>query len=246
MGRFSRPLAAALLERVVLCLLDSGPWTSARDRVRSTAQLVDRLGADAVAAIDPSEPFVTALASAPAGRRRTTGWSRVAALGRRLVRPGHGQPRRQLHDRARTGAARDGSRGPRRRHGGGDACGTSRRTPARSGSSTPPPTTSTRPRPTRSTCRGRGPAALAHLVRFGRPRGASTSDRSSSRWPSGPSTSGGSRSPTASGPSGAYVATLDDEHRAAVRRRCAERIGLADETAAFELPVRARCVVARA
>ena len=62
MGRFSRPLAHALLDR-----LDLGPGARAVDvgcgPGALTELLVERLGADAVAAVDPSEPFVDALTS---------------------------------------------------------------------------------------------------------------------------------------------------------------------------------------
>ncbi|KQW52973.1 SAM-dependent methyltransferase [Nocardioides sp. Root1257] len=60
MGRFSEPLAVAFAEyaglRAGQTALDVGSGPGAL-----TTQLVDRLGADAVAAVDPSPPFVAAL-----------------------------------------------------------------------------------------------------------------------------------------------------------------------------------------
>jgi SAM-dependent methyltransferase len=60
MGRFSTPLAAGFLE-----LVDAQPGQRALDVGCGpgvlTAPLVERLGADAVAAIDPSESFLAAL-----------------------------------------------------------------------------------------------------------------------------------------------------------------------------------------
>jgi SAM-dependent methyltransferase len=62
MGRFSTPLAAELLTLTDLApgdrVLDVGCGPGAL-----TAQLVDRLGPDAVAAVDPSESFVAAVRS---------------------------------------------------------------------------------------------------------------------------------------------------------------------------------------
>jgi SAM-dependent methyltransferase len=59
MGRYSRPLAARLAD-----LLDLAPGQRALDvgcgPGALTDQLVDRLGADSVAAVDPSGPFVEA------------------------------------------------------------------------------------------------------------------------------------------------------------------------------------------
>ena len=61
MGRFSRPLSAALLERLAVApgqrALDVGCGPGAL-----TTLLADRLGTDSVAALDPSAPFVEALA----------------------------------------------------------------------------------------------------------------------------------------------------------------------------------------
>ncbi len=61
MGRFSRPLSAAVVER-----LDPQPGRRAVDvgcgPGALTSLLVERLGASAVAAVDPSESFVSALA----------------------------------------------------------------------------------------------------------------------------------------------------------------------------------------
>jgi SAM-dependent methyltransferase len=60
MGRFSVPLAPLFLDRVPMHrgqrVLDVGCGTGAL-----TAKLVERLGADLVAAVDPSEPFVRAV-----------------------------------------------------------------------------------------------------------------------------------------------------------------------------------------
>ena len=60
MGRFSEPLAVAFAEyadlRAGQTALDVGSGPGAL-----TTRLVDRLGADAVAAVDPSPPFVAAL-----------------------------------------------------------------------------------------------------------------------------------------------------------------------------------------
>src|SRR5688572_3079557 len=60
MGRFSVPLASRFLDRVRLRpgqrVLDVGCGPGAL-----TTALVDRLGADHVAAVDPSEPFVAAV-----------------------------------------------------------------------------------------------------------------------------------------------------------------------------------------
>ena len=84
-----------------------------------TAVLVDRVGADNVAAVDPSEPFVAAARGALPGRRRPRG-RRPRTLPfaddalRRRARPA----RRPLHDGPGRRAPRDGARdapGRRRR-----------------------------------------------------------------------------------------------------------------------------------
>ena len=85
MGRYSRQLSAQMADlagvRAGQRVLDVGCGPGAL-----TAELVTRLGADAVAAVDPSEPFVAAARAAPSRRRRPAGVRRAAALRGRRVR----------------------------------------------------------------------------------------------------------------------------------------------------------------
>jgi SAM-dependent methyltransferase len=82
MGRFSEPLAARFVERAEVQpgqrALDVGCGPGAL-----TTQLVDRLGVDAVAAVDPSEPFVAAL------RARLPGVDVRSAVAEDLPFPDH-------------------------------------------------------------------------------------------------------------------------------------------------------------
>ena len=83
-----------------------------------TAVLVDRYGAPAVAAIDPSPSFVAATLARLPGDRRPTGRRRGAAVRRRLLRRRTRPAGRALH-------VRPGGRLPR--HGPGDQAGWGRR-----------------------------------------------------------------------------------------------------------------------
>jgi SAM-dependent methyltransferase len=82
MGRFSEPLAARFVElaqvRAGQRALDVGCGPGGL-----TAQLVDRLGADAVSAVDPSAPFVAAV------RARLPGVDARTAPAERLPFPDH-------------------------------------------------------------------------------------------------------------------------------------------------------------
>ena len=243
MGRFSRPLAAALLERVAVRpgqrALDVGSGPGAL-----TEQLVDRLGADAVAAIDPSEPFVTALAQRLPGvdvRRggaESLPWADDSfdLATANLVVSFMTEPARGLREMGRV--VRDSGTVAATVWDHSEDAGPLGFFHAATHDLDPTA-------PHEYDLPGARPGALADLVRSAglavvdeRPLELAVAFGSLDEWWQ-PFTYG-------VGPAGAYVATLDEEHRAAVRRRCAERIGLADETAGFELPVRARCVVARA
>ena len=81
MGRFAEPLADDFVAYAGVAagqrVLDVGCGPGAL-----TSRLVDRVGADAVAAIDPSAPFVEATAAAAARRRRTVRDGRGPAVRR--------------------------------------------------------------------------------------------------------------------------------------------------------------------
>ena len=243
MGRFSRPLAHLLLER-----LDVAPGQRAVDvgcgPGALTAVLVDLLGSGSVAAIDPSEPFVAAVSERLPGvvvrrggaeslpwedgafdlatanlvvhfmREPVTGLREMG----RVVRPG-GTVAATVWDLAEDVGpvgvfhAATHDLDPDAPH--------ERDLPG---------------------------ARPGHLVELARGAGLDVVDDAPLELAVGfpsfdqwwhPFTLG-------VGPSGAYVASLDDEHRAAVRRRCAERLRVTDPAAPVEVPARAWCVVARA
>ena len=97
MGRYSRPLAgrAGRLARGVR--RGSGPSTSGCGPGALTGHLVERLGADQVAAVDPSPPFVEACRARFPGVDVRQGDRRGAAVRRRLLRRRRLLPRRPLH-----------------------------------------------------------------------------------------------------------------------------------------------------
>ena len=106
MGRYSALLSPQLADLAGVAVgqrvLDVGCGPGAL-----TAELVGRLGADAVAAVDPSEPFVAAARARFPGRRRSTSRGRGAPLRRRRLRRGARPARRPLHGRPGRGASRE-------------------------------------------------------------------------------------------------------------------------------------------
>ena len=82
-----------------------------------TGVLVEALGADHVAAIDPSAPFVEAVPRPVPRRRRPAGRRRVAPVRRRPLRRRGRVPGRALHVRPGPRPHRDGTGDPQRRLG---------------------------------------------------------------------------------------------------------------------------------
>lgn len=242
MGRFSRPLGAALLGRLDLSrfrrALDVGCGPGAL-----TTLLADRLGADSVAAVDPSEPFVDAVRARLPGVDVRRGAAESLPWGgdefdlttANLVVHFMKDPVTGLREMGRVTRA------------GGTVALTVWDLAEDVGPvgvfhaathDLDPDAPHERDLP------GARPGHLAELATEAglevvdeRPLEITVRFESLDDWWE-PFTFG-------VGPSGGYVASLDDEHRAAVRRRCAERIGVTDEDAALELPARAWCVVAR-
>ena len=155
MGRFSEPLAARFAAALDLPAgaraLDVGCGPGAL-----TAQLVARLGVDAVTAVDPSESFVAAARARFPGLRVIAGVAESLPAPRRLRRPDDCPARRPLPARPRRRADGDGPRDPAGRRGRGERLGPRRATADRSTRSGARRTTSTRPHPARPPCRGRG------------------------------------------------------------------------------------------
>lgn len=240
MGRFSRPLGAALLERLPIergqRAVDVGCGPGAL-----TTLLVDRLGAESVAAVDPSEPFVEAVrARLPGvdvcrGAAESLPWAEdsfdlaTANLVVHFMR----EPVTGLREMARV--TRPGGTVAVTVWDLAEDVGPVGVFHAATHDLAPEA-------PHERDLPGARPGHLAELVRAAgldvvdeRPLEIAVRFESLDDWWE-PFTYG-------VGPSGGYVASLDEEHRAAVRRRCAERIGIADEDAAFDLPARAWCVV---
>lgn len=243
MGRFSRPLAAALLERVAAergqRAVDVGCGPGAL-----TALLVERLGAEAVAAVDPSEPFAAAVEARLPGVDVRRGAAEALPFDdgsfdlatANLVVHFMQEPVTGLREMGRVVRPR----------------GTVAVTVWDLAEDVGPvgvfhaATHDLDPQaPHERDLPGARPGHLAELVREAgleilddRPLELTVGFGSFEDWWE-PFTFG-------VGPSGAYVGSLDEEHRARVRRRCAERLGVGDPAAALLVPARAWCVVARA
>ena len=216
MGRYSRLLSAQMADlagvRAGQRAIDVGCGPGAL-----TAELVERLGADHVAAVDPSEPFVDAartrypgvnVRQAPAERIPFDDREFDAALAQLVV-----------HFMARSDrrAGRDGARDPARRGRRGLRLGSRRER----GSAGGVLGGGSRARPRRRTM-SRISRALARVTRRALPvAGLRDVEEASSRRASSTraSTSGGSRSRGASGPAGAHVASLDPAAQAELRER---------------------------
>jgi SAM-dependent methyltransferase len=243
MGRFSRPLAEALLERVALDpgqrALDVGCGPGAL-----TTLLVGGLGADAVAAIDPSEPFVAAVeARLPGvdvrrGGAESLPWEDGSfdLATANLVVHFMKEPVTGLHEMGRV--VRPGGTVAVTVWDLAEDVGPVGVFHAATHDLDPDA-------PHERDLPGARPGHLAELVREAglsvdddRPLEIAVGFTSFDDWWE-PFTFG-------IGPSGAYVAGLDEEHRAGVRQRCAERLGVTDPAAPLEVPARAWCVSARA
>jgi trans-aconitate methyltransferase len=242
MGRFSEPLGAALLDRV-----DVSPGQRAVDvgcgPGALTTLLVGCLGADQVAAIDPSEPFVEAVRSRLPGvdvRRGAAeslpweGGSFDLATAN-LVVHFMKDPVTGLREMARV--TRSGGTVAVTVWDLAEDVGPVGVFHAATHDLDPDA-------PHEQGLPGARPGHLAELVREAgmevlddRPLEIAVRFASLDDWWE-PFTFG-------VGPSGGYVASLEEPQRAAVRRRCAERIGVTDEDAPFDLPARAWSVVAR-
>lgn len=113
-GRYSFALCDALAGVAGVApgatVLDVGAGTGA-----GTLRLVELVGADHVAAVDPSAPFVAALRDRLPGGRRPRGIGGGASLRRRLVRRRARPARRQLHVGPGRGPRRDAARDEARR-----------------------------------------------------------------------------------------------------------------------------------
>ena len=243
MGRFSRPLA-----RVVLDRLDVSPGGLAVDvgcgPGALTTLLVERLGADAVAAIDPSEPFVAAVADRLPGvdvRRggaESLPWEdgRFDLATANLVVHFMKEPVTGLREMGRVV------------HPGGTVAATVWDLAEDVGPVGVFHAATHDIDPDAPHERDLPGARPGHLVALAREAGLDVVDDSPVELVVGFSSFDEWWQPFTFGvgPSGAYVASLEDEHRAAVRRRCAERLGVSDLAAPLDVPARAWCVVARA
>ena len=241
MGRFSRPLAAALVDRLDLRAgqraIDVGCGPGAL-----TSLLVERLGAPAVAAIDPAEPFVAAVEARLPGVDVRRGGAEALPFDAgsfdlataNLVVHFMREPVTGLREMGRVVRPR----------------GTVAVTVWDLAEDVGPvgvfhaATHDLDPQaPHERDLPGARPGHLAELVREAglevlddRPLEITVGFPSFDDWWE-PFTYG-------VGPSGAYVASLDESHRAGVRRRCAERLGVGDPADALVVPARAWCVVA--
>ena len=131
MGRYSTLLSPQMADLAGVApgqrVLDVGCGPGAL-----TAVLVDRVGADHVTAVDPSEPFVAAAPARFPGVDVRAALRRGAALRGRRVRRRDRAARRPLHDGPRRRAARDAARDPTRRRRRRVRLGPRRRPRARS------------------------------------------------------------------------------------------------------------------
>ena len=129
MGRYSVPLAPQLADFAGVAagqrVLDVGSGPGAL-----TTELVTRLGADAVSAVDPSEPFVAAARERHPGVDVQRAAAEQLPVRRPGIRRGPGTARRPLHGRPRRGPSGDGTRDARARCRGGVRLGPRRRTGA--------------------------------------------------------------------------------------------------------------------
>ena len=242
MGRFSRPLAEALLDPVSLepgqRAVDVGCGPGAL-----TTLLVDRLGADAVAAVDPSEPFTAAVASRLPGvdvRRggaESLPWDDGAfdLAAANLVVHFMKEPVTGLREMGRV--VRPGGTVAVTVWDLAEDVGPVGVFHAATHDLDPDA-------PHERDLPGARPGHLAELV--AEAGLAITDDRTLELAVGFPSFDDWWEPFTFGvGPSGAYVVSLTEEHRAAVRRRCAERLGVTDTAAPLDVPARAWCVVAQ-
>ena len=242
MGRFSRPLAAALLDR-----LDVAPGQGAVDvgcgPGALTSLLAERLGAEAVAAIDPSEPFVDALrerlpgVDVRRGGAETLPWADgsfdLAAAN--LVVSFMSEPGTGLSEMARVARGGvvaatvwdfDENVGPL-----GVFWAAARDLDSAAPNETHLP--------------GTRSGHLAELVRAAGMQVVDASpleiavafDSLTGWWE--PFTHG-------VGPAGGYVGALDEQQRTALRARVGERLGVTDPDVPFTMRARSSCVIAQA